>query len=72
MTDFYDRAQALEALQRDEALARFAATQPAAGAQSLSHCEDCGEGIPLARQRAVRGCSRCVDCQQRAEHVQAR
>ncbi|MEO3714007.1 TraR/DksA C4-type zinc finger protein [Roseateles flavus] len=72
MTDIYDRAQALEARQREEALARFSAMQPAAGAQSLSHCVDCGEDIPLARQRAVRGCKRCVTCQQLAEHVQAR
>ncbi|SDX88886.1 TraR/DksA C4-type zinc finger protein [Nitrosomonas halophila] len=31
---------------------------------SLSHCEDCGCEIPLARQRAIRGVTRCIACQQ--------
>ena len=29
---------------------------------SLSHCEDCGEPIPLARQQAVAGVRLCVNC----------
>lgn len=70
MTDFYDRAQALEQRQREEALARQF-DRLAAGA-SLSHCEDCAEPIPEARQRIVAGCTRCVQCQEDAEHDQAR
>jgi phage/conjugal plasmid C-4 type zinc finger TraR family protein len=30
---------------------------------SLSHCEECGESIPLARQQAVAGCKMCIECQ---------
>lgn len=66
MTDFYDRAQALEQLQRDAAIDAHFAGARAAG-DSLSHCEDCGDPIPAARQRIVPGCTRCVPCQQWAE-----
>lgn len=31
---------------------------------SLSHCEECGEEIPLARQTAVPGVKFCIECQQ--------
>lgn len=65
MTDIFDRAQELEALQRDQALATFAAGQPSG--HSYSHCEDCGEEIPAARRRLVRGCTRCVTCQELTE-----
>jgi phage/conjugal plasmid C-4 type zinc finger TraR family protein len=34
---------------------------------SLSHCEECGEEIPLARQQAITGCKTCIDCQSYAE-----
>lgn len=30
---------------------------------SNEFCECCGAGIPLARQRAVRGAELCADCQ---------
>ncbi len=30
---------------------------------SLSHCEECGEAIPKARQEAIAGCKFCIDCQ---------
>ncbi|OHX10240.1 TraR/DksA family transcriptional regulator [Chromobacterium sphagni] len=68
MTDFYDRAQALEQLQRDAALARQLAN--ITHRASLSHCEDCAEPIPDARQRIVAGCSRCVQCQQEFERYE--
>ncbi|WP_047238098.1 TraR/DksA family transcriptional regulator [Chromobacterium subtsugae] len=68
MTDFYDRAQALEQRQRDDVLARQFANL--AHGASLSHCEDCAEPIPEARQRIVAGCTRCVQCQE--DHEQAR
>ncbi|WP_268799063.1 TraR/DksA family transcriptional regulator [Pseudomonas huanghezhanensis] len=61
MVDSFDRAQALEQRQRDEALkvqlARFCPTGP-----SLRHCKDCGQNIPPARQ-ALGGITRCVLCQ---------
>ncbi|MHA6163577.1 TraR/DksA C4-type zinc finger protein [Pseudomonas sichuanensis] len=57
----FDRAQALEQLRRDLAIAaargRGAATGP-----SLSHCVDCADQIPEAR-RALGGKTRCVPCQ---------
>jgi len=34
---------------------------------SLSHCEECGEDIPKARQDAVAGCRLCIDCQTHSE-----
>ena len=30
---------------------------------SLTHCEECGEEIPLARQQALKGVRLCVTCQ---------
>lgn len=61
MTCPFDRAQALEQRQRDQAitaaLARARSTGP-----SLTHCEDCDEEIPEAR-RALGGMTRCIPCQ---------
>ena len=37
---------------------------------SLSHCEECGEGIPEARQQAVPGVRMCVKCQEERDHDQ--
>lgn len=34
---------------------------------SRTHCAECDEEIPQARQLAVRGVRLCVDCQQIAE-----
>lgn len=31
--------------------------------ESLTHCVDCGAGIPMARRRAIPGVRRCVRCQ---------
>ncbi len=33
------------------------------GGKSASICEECGEGIPLARQTALPGVQFCVSCQ---------
>lgn len=63
MNDFADKAAEAEALFREEALSRHRPSEQA----SYSHCEDCGEPIPLARQQAVRGCTRCVLCQEYEE-----
>lgn len=30
---------------------------------SLAQCEDCGEDIPIERQRIAQGCTRCITCQ---------
>ena len=34
---------------------------------SLSHCEECGEEIPRARQTAIAGCRMCIECQTYSE-----
>lgn len=65
MSDEIDRANNEAQAFVDHALdeARTHAPQGA----SLSHCEDCGNAIPLARQQASRGCTRCVLCQRAYE-----
>ena len=62
MTDVYDRAQALEQRQRDEALAAQAAASRPLGS-SLENCDDCGQPIPEKRRQAAVGCTRCIQCQ---------
>jgi phage/conjugal plasmid C-4 type zinc finger TraR family protein len=37
---------------------------------SLSHCEECGEAIPEARQQAVPGVRMCVRCQEERDRDQ--
>ena len=57
----FDRAQALEQRQRDQAIAaQLARTRPIG--PSLTHCEDCDKPIPEKRQ-ALGGMTRCVPCQ---------
>ena len=65
MTDFFDRAQALELQLREDALRAQARRAGLAGktmADSATGC-DCGALIPEARRKAVPGCQRCVKCQ---------
>jgi phage/conjugal plasmid C-4 type zinc finger TraR family protein len=57
----FDRAQALEQRQRDQAIAAALAQVRPSG-PSLTHCEDCDKPIPEARQ-ALGGMTRCVPCQ---------
>lgn len=66
MTDFIDRACALEEMQRAHALARQAACA-AQNYPSAYECEECGEPIPEARRQAVLGCRLCIDCQRAYE-----
>ncbi len=40
-------------------------------ASSLESCRDCHDGIPLERQMAVPGCSRCAECQANRENREA-
>ncbi|WP_458377769.1 TraR/DksA family transcriptional regulator [Pseudomonas fluorescens] len=57
----FDRAQALEQRQRDQAIAAQLAVARPSG-PSLTHCQDCDEPIPEKRQ-ALGGMTRCVPCQ---------
>lgn len=45
------------------AMRNHRAARGVAGNASSSECADCGEPIPLARQLAAPGCTRCVMCQ---------
>lgn len=57
----FDRAQALEQRQRDQAIAaQLARTRPSV--PSLTDCQDCDKPIPEKR-RALGGMTRCVPCQ---------
>lgn len=57
----FDRAQALEQRQREQAIkAQLARVRPTG--PSLTHCEDCDHEIPAKRQ-ALGGMTRCVSCQ---------
>ncbi|MDD4701449.1 MAG: DksA/TraR family C4-type zinc finger protein [Desulfovibrio sp.] len=38
--------------------------------ESLTHCEECGEPIPQARQKALPGVRLCIACQQEADQEQ--
>lgn len=61
MTCPFDRAQALEQRQRDQAITAALARARLIG-PSLTHCEDCGGEIP-ERRRVLGGMTRCVSCQ---------
>lgn len=39
--------------------------------ESLTHCEECGVGIPEARRKAIVGVRLCVACQQELDQQQA-
>lgn len=56
----FDRAQALEQRQRDQAIAAQLARAQSCG-PSLTHCEECGNCIPEKRQ-ALGGVTHCVPC----------
>lgn len=57
----FDRAQALEQRQRDQAIAAQLAQVRPIG-PSRTHCLDCENPIPEKRQ-ALGGISRCTPCQ---------
>jgi phage/conjugal plasmid C-4 type zinc finger TraR family protein len=38
---------------------------------SLTHCEDCGEEIPMARREAVPGVRLCIVCQEASDQQHA-
>jgi len=66
----FDRAQALEQRQRDQAIAAQLASSRPTGT-SRTHCEDCDKPIPEKRQ-ALGGILRCVPCQTLVEQGKRR
>ncbi|NBA97967.1 TraR/DksA C4-type zinc finger protein [Pseudomonas sp. R5(2019)] len=70
MTDWLDRAKAIEELERERVIeAQRAQLRPAGPSRVL--CLDCDELIPQERQ-ALGGMTRCVPCQTLAEAGQRR
>lgn len=64
--DIVNLASQREQDERERALRAFQAQrslQP-----SASHCMDCEGAIPVARQQAVLGVQRCIECQVVHEH----
>lgn len=61
----FDRAQALEQRERDQAIAAVLARARSTG-PSLTHCEDCDREIPEER-RVLGGMTHCVPCQTEIE-----
>lgn len=64
MSDAVDDAQAMEARIRAAEVAIARAVTAGAGSEL---CEDCGDPIPVERQRAVPWATRCIFCQENAE-----
>ena len=62
-----DMAQLLSVTANADAVARVRAAIPTGPSQS--HCDECGEEIPEARQKAVRGCKTCIDCQNLLDRI---
>lgn len=60
MPDLFDEAQEVEAMQREQALAR--SRWRGTAAYSLAECARCGHEIPEARRRLLPGVRTCVDC----------
>jgi len=61
MGDWLDNAKAIEELERELSIAAQLA-KPRPSGPSRSHCDDCDNEIPAARQ-ALGGILRCVPCQ---------
>lgn len=43
------------------------ALEQQASSPSLTHCEECGDEIPMARRLAIKGCRLCVFCKEASE-----
>lgn len=72
MVDIVDRAQAHEEKLREQALRHIPQLYDGyeVDTDTPRFCEDCEEQIPLARVKVVPHCTRCVECQERAEKCQ--
>ena len=67
MADIIDRASKYLEQGLSERLASIRAAVNDDAAEPADECEDCGDGIPEARRRAVPGCTTCVFCQEKRE-----
>lgn len=73
-TDVADEADMAFILEQTQLARQLHAIQSSVNtsATSLSECVECGADIPEARQKAIRGCQLCVDCQSHLERVNTR
>lgn len=65
--DIIDVASDLAERMLQEQLTAFKAKQSTLPVVSARECVDCGEPIPEQRRTAVKGCQRCIECQQFAD-----
>lgn len=65
--DVFDRAQQIEALHRNNALAAHANRVRPRCPVEVTECEECGDEIPEGRRKAEPGCILCVECKSREE-----
>ena len=70
MVDWFDRAQALEQREREQAI-KVQLAQPRPAGPSRAHCLDCEEPIPEKR-RALGGIIRCTPCESLFEQGKTR
>lgn len=68
--DIFDQATELEEKHREMAISLQ--RQKQAKGLSATHCRDCGEKIPNARQLAVPGVRLCIGCQTEQEEQEKR
>jgi phage/conjugal plasmid C-4 type zinc finger TraR family protein len=68
MADIIDKSRNYVILEIEERIREIRkAVNAAEIEQNSAECEDCGRSIPEDRRRAVPGCLRCVECQERFE-----
>lgn len=70
--DQFDRAQALEATERNAILEAKRGEAERQSRFSLSHCEDCGDEIDQRRLKSIKGVKRCITCQEDYEKQKKR
>lgn len=72
MSDLFDQASAIEAMDRD---LRIQAVREAAGQSTVAavddDCMDCGDAVGEERRAALPGARRCVECQRAYERKRA-
>ncbi|MGR2935306.1 TraR/DksA C4-type zinc finger protein [Vibrio vulnificus] len=68
MPDVIDRASGTETQFQQMALANHRARRvQTAQPQSRTHCLECDDPIPKARQESINGCQYCTPCQAEKE-----
>jgi phage/conjugal plasmid C-4 type zinc finger TraR family protein len=65
--DQFDRAQELDARYLQQALEQHKERTRLMDRESLTHCLECGDKIPAARQAILPGVKLCVTCAQQLE-----